>query len=328
MKKTHSLFSFDPLFLYFFLLTTTLLSPTVTADDFAESTVEMNLKQVSSHVYYVQGKAGVATDNQGFISNASAIITDNGIVIVDALGSPSLAHLLVSKLKAISSQPIVKVIITHYHADHIYGLQVFKALGAEIIAPAGYLDYLDSPSAAARLEERQISLYPWVNDDTRLLKADRVISKNESFKVGNVQFDLNYLGTAHSDGDLSVLVKPDQVLISGDLIFEGRIPFTGSADTAHWLALLNNLKNAKLKALIPGHGAAAKKPDEAIKLTRHYLHKLRSVMKNAVDELMSFDEAFSAADWSEFEDLPAYKEAHRKNAYGVFLSLEQELLNQ
>jgi len=294
----------------------------------APATVDMILQQVSEHVYYVQGKAGVATDNQGFISNASAVITDDGIVLVDSLGTPALAELFLQKIKKVSSQPVVKVIVTHYHADHIYGLQVFKKLGAQIIAPAGYLDYLDSPSATNRLEERQVSLYPWVNEATHLLKADKVIDSNESFSLGGIQFDLNFLGTAHSDGDLSVLVKPDQVLISGDLIFEGRVPFTGSADTAHWLALLNNLKHTKLTALIPGHGAAAKNPDKAIQLTQRYLQKIRSVMKNAVDELMSFDEAFSAADWSEFSDLPAYKQAHRKNAYGVFLSMEQELLNQ
>jgi len=301
---------------------------TANAASNSHATVDMTLKKVSEHVYYVQGEAGVATDNQGFISNASAVITDDGIVIVDSLGTPALAELFLQKLRKVSSQPIVKVIVTHYHADHIYGLQVFKKSGAQIIAPAGYLDYLDSPSAANRLEERRVSLYPWVNESTRLLKADKVIESNESFTLGGIQFDLNYLGTAHSDGDLSVLVKPDQVLISGDLIFEGRVPFTGSADTAHWLALLNNLKHTKLTALIPGHGAAAQKPDKAIELTRRYLHKIRSVMKNAVEELMSFDEAFSAADWSEFSELPAYKAAHRKNAYGVFLSMEQELLNQ
>ncbi len=38
--------------------------------------VEMDLKQVTEHVYYVQGKAGIATDNEGFISNAGFIVTD------------------------------------------------------------------------------------------------------------------------------------------------------------------------------------------------------------------------------------------------------------
>ncbi len=304
------------------------ISATLQAEEYAPATVEMTLKQVSQHVYYVEGKAGIATDNEGFISNATAVITSEGIVLIDSLGSPSLAQLFLEKLKAISPLPVVKVITTHYHADHIYGLQVFKDQGAQIIAPAGYLDYLDAPSAENRLEERRVSLYPWVDENTRLVKADKVIGDNESFSLGSITFDINFLGTAHSDGDLSVLVKPDQVLISGDLIFEGRVPFTGGADTAHWLSLLKKLQRSNLTALIPGHGAAAKNPDKAIQLTLHYLQKLRSVMKTAVDDLNSFDEAYDAADWSEFEHLPAYKAAHRKNAYGVFLSMEQELLNQ
>ena len=298
------------------------------ADEYPPATVDMKLQQVSEHVYYVQGKAGVATDNEGFISNASAVITGKGIVIIDSLGNPSLAQLFLQKLRKISQQPVVKVIVTHYHADHIYGLQVFKEQGAQIVAPAGYREYLDSPSARSRLEERQVSLYPWVNEDTRLLAADQVIDKNTRFELGGVQFDIHYLGSAHSDGDLSVLVKPDNVLISGDLIFEGRVPFTGSADTRHWVSLLENLDNTHLAALIPGHGAAANNPDRAIQLTRRYLAKLRRVMKAAVDELVPFDEAYNNADWSEFEKLPAFKAAHRKNAYGVYLSVEQELLDQ
>ncbi|VAW66226.1 MBL-fold metallo-hydrolase superfamily [hydrothermal vent metagenome] len=297
-------------------------------EKYAPISVEMKLEKISEHVYYVQGKAGIATENEGFISNAVAVTTPEGIVVIDALGSPSLAWHFLQLLKKVSSKPVVKVIMTHYHADHIYGLQVFKEQGAEILAPAGYLDYLESENARSRLEERQFSLEPWVNEDTRLLSADKVIDKNQRFTLGNISFDLNYLGNAHSDGDLSVLIKPDNVLITGDLIFEGRIPFTGSADTRHWLSLLENLKHTKLTALIPGHGPAASKPDQAIKLTRRYLQQVRSIMKNAVDELMSFDDAYNAADWSEFEKLPAFEAAHRKNAYGVYLSLEQELLDQ
>jgi len=296
--------------------------------DYEPVTVKMDLIQVSDRVYYVQGKAGVATFNEGFISNASAVITSEGIVVIDSLGTPSLASLFLKKLREISQQPIVKVIVSHYHADHIYGLQVFKDLGAKIIAPAGYTNYLDTPTANMRLEERRHSLFPWVNQNTRLMRPDQVIDNNISFTLGDTTFDINYLGSAHSDGDLSVLVKPDNVLISGDLIFEGRVPFTGNADTKHWLSLLNQLQHTNLTALIPGHGAAAQQPDKAIKLTRHYLNTIRKVMKLAVDDLMSFDEAFASADWSEFEQLPAYKAAHRKNAYGVFLSIEQELLNQ
>lgn len=298
------------------------------ATSYAPSTVDMKLEKVSEHVYYVQGPPGIATDNQGFISNATAVITNDGIVMIDALGTPSLAALFLEKLRKVTDQPVRKVIVTHYHADHIYGLQVFKDLGAEIIAPAGYEEYLDAPIAEERLEERRFSLEPWVNEETRLVAPDMVVDSNFSFSLGDVEFDIHFLGKAHSDGDLSVLVKPDQVLISGDLIFEGRIPFTGSADTRHWLSLLEKLDNTQLAALVPGHGPVAEDPDRAVQLTLRYLQQVRTAMHVAVEELIPFDEAYDAADWSEFWELPAFDAAHRRNAYGVYLSLEEELMNQ
>ncbi|MGB5605884.1 MAG: MBL fold metallo-hydrolase, partial [Gammaproteobacteria bacterium] len=77
----------------------------------APATVEMALRQVSPHVYYVEGVPGVATDNQGFISNAGVIITGAGVVVFDALGTPSLAQLLLEKIRAITDEPVVRVIV-------------------------------------------------------------------------------------------------------------------------------------------------------------------------------------------------------------------------
>ncbi|MCF7996356.1 MAG: MBL fold metallo-hydrolase [Chromatiaceae bacterium] len=288
--------------------------------------IEMSLKRVSEHVYYVQGMAGIATDNKGFISNAAAIVTDDGVILVDTLGSPSLAQRFLEEIRSVTDQPIKTVIVTHYHADHIYGLQVFEDLGAEIIAPGGFQDYLDSPAAGDRLEERRFSLSPWVNEETRLVRPDRVIVEQTELSLGGVNLDIRYLGPAHSDGDLAVLVRPDQVLISGDIIFEGRVPFTGGADTRRWLEALESLDQVGVKALIPGHGPAAREPAEAVSSTLEYLRYTRGVMASAVDEMTPFAEAYEAADWSRFERLPAFAATHRRNAYGIYLSLEQEML--
>ncbi len=303
------------------------------AEDLAEilrkyppAPVEMTLRKVSEHVYFVQGAAGAAVENEGFISNAGAVVTPEGVVVIDALGTPSLAAMFLQRLRKVTRQPIVKVILTHYHADHIYGLQVFKELGAEIIAPSGAVDYLNSPTARERLEERRFSLDPWVNEKTRLVSPDVYLKQSQTFQLGGVTFRLSLLGAAHSDGDLTVFVEPDRVLFSGDIIFEGRVPYLGDADTKRWLETLKQMETGGVAALIPGHGPAARDPVKAIRATRHYLERVREVMGRAVEEMIPFDEAYDAADWSEFEALPAFEAAHRRNAYQVYLSMEAELL--
>ncbi len=305
-----------------------LLIPFAALAEYPPATVDMTLQRVSEHVYYAQGAAGIATDNQGFISNAAAVVTSQGVVIVDALGSPSLAERFLGLVREVTDQPVAKVIVTHYHADHIYGLQVFDDLGAEIIAPGGFQDYLDSPAAVARLEERRVSLYPWVNENTRLVRPDRIITGDTTLNMGDITLHIGYLGAAHSDGDLNVLVEPDRVLISGDIIFEGRVPFTGGADTGHWLAALEGLEQNGLNGLIPGHGPAASDPEEAVRATLRYLRYTRERMGEAVDEMVPFAEAYEATDWSEFSHLPAFEATHRRNAYGIYLSLEQESLGE
>ena len=200
---------------FVFLLSVMLLPFSVvsqTLDKYAEATVSMDVKKMSENVYYVEGIPGVATDNQGFISNAGFVITDDGVVIFDSLGTPSLAAKLVKKIRQITNKPIKRVVVSHYHADHIYGLQVFEELGAKIYAPLGSQLYIQSDAAKERLEERQFSLEPWVNENTHLVLPDITVSASNQFELGGLTFTINYVGKAHSDGDLSMLVEPDRVI--------------------------------------------------------------------------------------------------------------------
>ncbi|MDH5256464.1 MAG: MBL fold metallo-hydrolase [Gammaproteobacteria bacterium] len=288
--------------------------------------VKMSLKKVSSHVYYAQGVAGIATDNKGFISNSAVIITDEGIIIFDALGTPSLAKKLVSKIREISDKPIKKIFISHYHADHFFGLQGLLTKDVEIYAPAGAQKYLAREGAEVRLNERRESLKPWVNKTTKLIPASHYLSEDMVFKFGGLDISVLLFGSAHSDGDLSLFVKQDEVLITGDLLFTGRIPFVGGDDVQNWVKKIDELAKYPAKWIIPGHGAAFKEFEKGSKLTKNYLNLLYTVMTNGVDELMSFEEIYKNTDWSEFENLPAFKTGNRINAYRVFLNAEKAAL--
>jgi glyoxylase-like metal-dependent hydrolase (beta-lactamase superfamily II) len=142
--------------------------------------------------------------------------------------------------------------------------------------------------------------------------------------MGGLHFALRHVGPAHTSEDLAMLVKEDSVLYAGDLVFRGRVPFVGDADSRAWIAALDKMIALKPKVLVPGHGAASRTPRTDLVFTRDYLLYLRSQMGKAARSLVPFDEAYAATDWSKYRAMPAFNEANRANAYNQYLRLEQE----
>jgi glyoxylase-like metal-dependent hydrolase (beta-lactamase superfamily II) len=284
--------------------------------------------KVSAHGYYVQGQPGVASAaNEGFNSNAGFVVTAEGVVVIDALGTRSLGYELIRAIRQVTSRPIRRVIVTHYHADHVYGLQAFKAEGAEIWAHRSASEYLQS-EGAARLAQRRKDLAPWVDDETHLVPPDRVLDGTTTFKLGGLTFDAIHMGPAHAPDDLVVVVREEGLLYAGDIMFSGRIPFVGNADSGRWLETSARLLALKPRVMVPGHGKVSNDPARDLELTREYLIYLRSAMRKAVDDLMPFEQAYTQTDWSRFAGLPAFDAANRINAYGTYLLLEREALKR
>lgn len=283
--------------------------------------------QVAPNVYQFQGSPGVATqENKGFNSNAGFVVTSEAVVVIDALGTPALGEAMIAAIRKITPKPIQKVIITHYHADHFYGLQAFKKLGAEIWAHGGAREYLNNGEGAARLTQRRADLAPWVNDATQLIAADVWLETSRSLTVGDTAFELIHLGPAHSPEDIIVLIKNSGVIFTGDILFTGRIPFVGEADSRRWLQTFEALLALKPRVMITGHGKPSMNPATDLGLTREYLLYLRSTMGRAVADFVPFDEAYKATDWRRFADIPAFEAANRINAYGTYLLMEKESL--
>lgn len=292
--------------------------------------VKVEAIQLSDHSYYIPGLAGAAnTRNQGFMSNAGFVITPAGVVVFDTLGSPSLAQAMVERIQALTKLPIKRVIVSHYHADHYYGIQVFKDLGAEIWAHEAGKGVIGSDSAKLRYEQRKDILGAWINDNTqRFPQPDLWLAGDTDFELGGMHFRIRHVGPAHSDEDLALFVENDAVLFTGDLVFKGRVPFVGEADSKRWLVALDKLIALRPKTLVPGHGGASDTPMQDLTFTRDYLHFLRAEMGRAVDALTPFEEAYAATDWSRYQTMPAFPEANRPNAYNTYILLEKESVSK
>jgi len=241
----------------------------------------------------------------------------------DALGAPVLARELLAEIRRITPLPVRYVVVTHYHADHVYGLQEFKAAGATVIAHRAGRDYLNSQTAELRLVASREELAPAVDENTQLVAADRWIDAPTTLQLGGIDFVLQPAGPAHTPDDLVVWVPQRKLLFAGDLVFRGRIPFVGQADSGQWIAALDRLLAFKPALIVPGHGPASTSARADLELTRDYLVYLRQTMGEAARNMDPFEDAYARTDWSRFAKMPLFGPANRINAYNTYLLMEQ-----
>jgi len=309
-----------------------------TSTPYGPVSLRFTLHQVTgTPVYYVIGRSGVpSADNEGHTSNAGFVVTDDGVVVFDALGTPALGYRLLQRIREVTDQPIERIVISHYHADHIYGLQAFEEHAGDppVWAQRATLGYAGGTAASQgedaqrRLEQRREALFPWVSENTHIVAPDHTFDTETTFEVGGVTFELKHLGPAHAPGDSIMLVRDYGVLFSGDVIYKGRVPFLDSPETDidRWLQGLDYLSGLQPQPrfVIPGHGAPSEDVRKAVTMNRDYINYVRSAMRKAVADFVPFDEAYAAVDWSAYKDMPAFDGSNRGNAYRIYLETEAE----
>jgi len=304
------------------------------AQPYAPLSHPLKIEQVPGQpIYFAVGSPGIpGKANEGHTSNAGFVVTSQGVVVFDALGTPSLGWDLLQRIAKISDQPIRYIVVSHYHADHIYGLQAFKDhTSGIIVAQERASEYKESNEEIAderaeqRLGQRRDALFPWVNRDTRVVPPDITYRQRATLNLGGKRFVLIYAGPAHSASDMMMMVEPDGVLFAGDIVQNSRIPFMNSddVDTSNWLQALKEVEKLDPKFIIPGHGRPSTAAKPAIAFTRDYIEYVRAAMGKAVESWTDFDSAYEKTDWSKFKGMPAFESNNRGNAYRIFLEMEQ-----
>ena len=297
--------------------------------EFAPVSVPMAAVQVAPHSYYVLGQSGmVSTSNEGFNSNAGFVVTPEGVVVFDALGTPALGKRLADIIAGKTSQPVKQVVVSHYHSDHFYGVQAFDQAGVEIIAHELVRDYLASEAPRLRLEERRQSLAQWVNSRSRIVPPTHYVEDEMVFRLGGLTFRVMHAGPAHTPEDLMMMVEEDGVLFVGDLMMTGRIPYVADADVSAWIRSIDRVLALKPKVVVGGHGPYSTDAVADLTTTRDYLVYLKEKLSAAFEEGLGFEEAYKDIDWSRFSHLPAFEAANRGNAYQTYLNVEREALNR
>lgn len=185
----------------------------------------------------------IVLDSAGYASNSYLIVDDNSkqFAVVDPSVGPLVADSFFS-----DGYTLKYVLLTHGHFDHILFVDEWRAKGAEVCIHQGDAEFLGDPSKSLYLQ--------FFARDTKHKDADIILADGSVIKLGNN--DITVINTpGHTKGSVCYIF--DDVMISGDTLFEGSIGRTdlyGSSveDMQNTIEKLSAIQ--KNFTVYPGHG--------------------------------------------------------------------------
>ncbi len=280
-------------------------------------------QQVSENVWSAIGETDAPTyENSGHNNNLSFIITDDGVVVVNASASYLLAKALHQEIKKLTKQPVKYVILENAQGHAMLGSNYWQEKGAKIVAhkDAAAVMKRYAKASVKRMQERQ-------KDKGKLTKAtvpDILFDEKFELNMGGTIIQTLHLGPAHSPGDIVVWLPQQKLVISGDMAFHQRLlPVTEHTDTAAWI----NTWETKFEPLgaqivIPGHGTPTSMI-EVSKYTVDYLKYVRHQVAKILDEDGDLQQAYEM-DLSAYEQLDTFDDLAKQNIGRIFRAMEFE----
>lgn len=207
-----------------------------------------NLARVSDHAWVIKGfpNIGIVVGGQATLVIDTGMGTKNGQIVAEVAQrlSPKGHKLYLTT--------------THYHAEHAAGDGGFPP-GTVVIRPRSQQAELESEG------QKLVDLFSSRSEqDKELLRDYRARPANILFDKtyrldlgGGVTVRLDWFGAAHTKADELILVDPDSVLFSGDVVQNKTGPYFYCADCTpkSWLAVLGQVAKLNPRIVVPDHSA-------------------------------------------------------------------------
>jgi quinoprotein relay system zinc metallohydrolase 2 len=287
------------------------------ADDAAEAS------EIAPGIFVHQGRYEVQSpDNQGDMANASFVVGNECVAVIDTLGSAVAGRELLSTIRAATNKPIRYVINTHMHPDHVFGNAAFKA-----DAPT-FVGHHKLARGLATRAERYLAinkemLGPDAFEGIEVILPTLKVEDKVTLDLGGRTLILEPQRTAHTDNDLTITDSATNTLFLGDLLFSVHVP-TLDGSIKGWLALIEELKTRDAARVVPGHGPQAMELPEAFDPEEQYLADIANDVRQLIKEGKTLEDATKTAG---FEDRDAWKlfdHYHVRNVSAAFAELEWE----
>jgi glyoxylase-like metal-dependent hydrolase (beta-lactamase superfamily II) len=210
---------------------------------------------------------------------AGVIVTEQGAIIVDTLPFPAESRELARFVSRVARGGTKYVILTHYHADHVYGATFLP--DARIVAHMRCRDLLNDlgqPALeAAKAQEPEL-------EDVVIRLPDVSFEKGVmGLQLGGRTVQLIH-APGHTPDGIMVYVEDDRVLFASDVVMP--VPSIADGDVDVFRESLRKVPELPIENLIQGHGEVILRGEvgDVVETNLRYLdtieEKTRKVIKS------------------------------------------------
>ncbi len=254
------------------------------------------MEQIAPGVYVEKGYAG---GNVGFV------VTGAGVICIDAPIFPDQARRWQEQIAAVSDEPVIALVQTDYYQGRVIGTRWFDV---PIVAHDVAWDKMRSYGSERMIGQINDMLRKhgydvhWQVRMPEITFSDRLI-----FYKGEREVHVLH-GGGHSPAACMVYLPAEELIFTGDVLFNNQHPTMQYANTKQWISTLHMLSEMSLKAIVPGHGEIC--GPEAIPPLLAYIRDMRDMVRQSFQSGCSKSETSSAV-VGEFLDAFPYADGER-----------------
>jgi cyclase len=197
--------------------------------------VALEIQNVKDNLYMITGaRSG---------GNTAAFITEKGVVVVDTK-YPNYGPSILEKIKSVTPKPVIMVINTHTHGDHVGGNSGFT----------GAVEFIAHENCKAGMEK----MPAFQSEEGKKFLPGKTYKDKLSLLSGADKIDLYYFGRGHTSGDTFVVFPALKVMHTGDMFPTKGAPFMDASNGGSGLEYPKTLKKVAdrikgVDTIIPGH---------------------------------------------------------------------------
>lgn len=250
---------------------------------------------------------GVYKYGPGHGFNSMFVVTNEGVVVFDTANTLHAKGMLAA-IKEVTDQPVRYVVQSHNHWDHAGGAQVFRDVGATILA--------------------HVEAYEWMkgNPHPDLALPDEIwAGKRKDIVLGGKTIELHYLGMNHGLGMTISLLPKEKVAFIADLVTPKRVLFAIVPDfnITEWVRSLKEIEKMDFNKAIYSHShAAAPFGDMAdVVKTREFIEDLQAAITAEFQKGTQFLDIPNTIELEKYKHWVGYEEWLPMNTLRVMLDM-------